>query len=262
MATCWAEALGNCEGPSREHLLSRAIFAEERVTVQGLPWCQDPKEIPVDRFVSKVLCRKHNSQLSPLDAEAGRTFAMWREIDRLQQARAKLTPRRWNVVEHKFDLSLMERWFVKTAINLSVASEQPQMTSWHPGGKSLSDPPAPILRAVFGDAAFPEHVGLYFVVNFRPVPSGPLRMFWLQWEESVAGVGFEAWSFRFFVSFLDSAMPKTPPFLTKLPEEWHDSQMMKTLRSVKLTQAGRLSQVVRMVRPPLRPVLANREQPG
>lgn len=43
---CWAGALGNCAGgPSREHIVSKSQFDDDKITVLGLPWCKEPKTV-------------------------------------------------------------------------------------------------------------------------------------------------------------------------------------------------------------------------
>lgn len=69
MKTCWAQCLGNCSGKiSREHPISPSVFGGDEIVVQGFPWCRDrPKKISVANLTEKVLCQKHNSDLSDID---------------------------------------------------------------------------------------------------------------------------------------------------------------------------------------------------
>lgn len=75
---CYAIGLGDCEGGiSREHYVSRSVLeiAGKTVQISGFPW-QEPDttlEVGIGALASKVLCRRHNAELSPLD-ETGRKF--------------------------------------------------------------------------------------------------------------------------------------------------------------------------------------------
>ena len=48
---CWAASLGDCSKKmSREHTVSRSLFATDEVMVQGFPWCaNEPKKIGVGK---------------------------------------------------------------------------------------------------------------------------------------------------------------------------------------------------------------------
>ena len=71
---CWASTLQDCaRGKSREHYISDGIFDGESVTAVGLPWCRhEPITIGMKSAVARILCGKHNSDLSEFDAEAAK----------------------------------------------------------------------------------------------------------------------------------------------------------------------------------------------
>src|SRR5215469_6528483 len=95
---CWAAELGSCsEKISREHLVSRALFAAPKVRVQGLPWCKgEPKEIGIESATGKILCKTHNSELSAIDQEAGALAKAARAHMRLSSERAQQGGVGWN----------------------------------------------------------------------------------------------------------------------------------------------------------------------
>jgi hypothetical protein len=77
---CYASDLGDCAGGiSREHYFSKAMtgaIPAKEFNMGGFPW-QKPGEfssLTSDALTAKVLCRKHNEALSPLDAVAGSFF--------------------------------------------------------------------------------------------------------------------------------------------------------------------------------------------
>jgi hypothetical protein len=69
MEECWANCLRNCSNKiTREHLVSQSLFVVNRVVVQGFPWCKDaPKEVSLASLTAKILCSKHNNDLSHID---------------------------------------------------------------------------------------------------------------------------------------------------------------------------------------------------
>ncbi len=94
------------------------------IKVQGFSWCADqPKEITVATLVTKILCRKHNTDLSPVDASAGQSFDTLREVARLKNVRERMMPIRWNVKKYRLDGIMLERWFLKTLINIAFDRE-------------------------------------------------------------------------------------------------------------------------------------------
>jgi hypothetical protein len=75
---CYLSATGDCSKKiSREHYISRTILQEfPRILVSGLRWQKlgEVLEPGIDAMTVKILCSRHNSALSPLDALALRAF--------------------------------------------------------------------------------------------------------------------------------------------------------------------------------------------
>ena len=119
MGKCYLEEQGGCcDKISREHYVSRtvleAISPELKLTIGGLAW-QQPNTlqgIGVGSLQSKILCRTHNSLLSPLDAVAGRMAETIVAADKNPLAIPE---------EIEFDGPTIERWFLKTVISSSEA---------------------------------------------------------------------------------------------------------------------------------------------
>lgn len=156
---CWAASLGDCEGKiSREHLVSKALFPDGNITVSGLPWCKDgPKIVGLASFTGKILCRKHNSELSELDTAVKRAFETLVASMQLFNVRGKLKSRRWAIKTFTIDGSLLERWFLKTLINLG--HNGPWIIG--EGSHSAGLPNDELVKIAFGRAAFREKAGLY-----------------------------------------------------------------------------------------------------
>jgi hypothetical protein len=143
--SCWAHSLDNCDGgPSREHIISKSQFDDDKITVQGLPWCKEPKTVGLASLVAKNLCVRHNNELSPVDAEAKRfkdgLSAIYHE---------PVLP-----VRLRLDARLIERWLLKTTIN--VALQEPG------SGIDTSDE---IVRRAFGLAPTPRSEGFFAIAE-------------------------------------------------------------------------------------------------
>lgn len=144
---CWAEVLGGCGGgPSREHMISRSQFDGEMITVQGLPWCKEPKQVGIGSLVAKNLCRDHNTLLSPADAEAHRFKDALGEL----MSKPVLPVRRW------FDARRIEQWLLKTTINLALQE----------AGSGI-DVSEEIVRRAFALSPTPRSQGFFAVAELR-----------------------------------------------------------------------------------------------
>jgi hypothetical protein len=163
MQSCWAACLGDCGNKaSREHLVSESLFVGDAVRVQGFPWCKDtPKEIGLSGLTAKILCGHHNNALSPVDEAGAATFAVLREMRRLANVRERMKPRPWKIVRYRVDGRLLERWFLKTLINLCCDRD-------YPIGRAstvIGRPTEQLVRIAYGLEPFKERSGLYFVVR-------------------------------------------------------------------------------------------------
>ena len=89
---CYAALLSDCVGGiTKEHYFSRQIL--EQIVVDsvsgpamygGMPWItqKTPRPLSVSSLSAKVLCRKHNNDLSCYDSEMGKLFQVWTAYDR------------------------------------------------------------------------------------------------------------------------------------------------------------------------------------
>jgi hypothetical protein len=133
---CRAWSIGDCDGGiSREHLISGCLFDDESVSVRGFRWClEEPKTVGLSRLVAKILSRKHSSDLSGLDAAALDTFNAFRQSVRLNQVRTGLRAKSLRNQRFVIDGPRLERWFLRTLINLSAGSEWIVGPGVHPEG--------------------------------------------------------------------------------------------------------------------------------
>ena len=159
MRKCWAESLGNCsDSLSREHTVTAGLFPADVVNVQGLSWCKiEPKSVGLASVTRKILCGTHNNALSPVDSAAIAAFDVFRECVRLTNARELVKETIWRVVHMPIDGSGLERWFLKTLINLTTGGIQKL------GPKSLvpGEPSADLVEIALGLRQFAPNAGLY-----------------------------------------------------------------------------------------------------
>jgi hypothetical protein len=150
MAKCWARSLGDCDSISGEHIFSNAIFKAgcscplviegvQRIR-QGVPTRGAEK--------SNILCRHHNSLLSPLDATIGR-------VAQFQAAANDPNFQESILIEGE----LLERWLLKTVINCAAAGWAAPI-KWEPSPD--------IARSIFGIEPVPDNLGLYSVNGIDP----------------------------------------------------------------------------------------------
>jgi hypothetical protein len=156
--TCWAAILGGCDGPlTGEHLFSKGLFSGKSVQVQGSPWkATKPKLIGVSSLTANILCREHNNALSTVDHEGIRAFRAIRRFEEILSLRQALTDA--TDLLHDANGLLLERWFLKHAVNLFVVSGS---TRRWPGGLVPSKPPPQIVKAAFGLVKLQHPWGLY-----------------------------------------------------------------------------------------------------
>ena len=224
--TCWAKCLGDCaEKQSREHIVSQALFISETVIVQGFNWCKDaPKEIGLSNLTAKILCRKHNSDLSPLDSTAGAAFGAMREMRRLANVRAALRPRIWTVARYEVQGPELERWFLKTLINL--AYEGPS----HIGRDSTESgqPSKRLVEVCFGVTKFQAGAGLYSVVHIgQEIHSADIVRFApiLTDQKYLIGGLYIFRGFRYFLNLEEVNLERLPQGIGFPGEDWGNSQL-------------------------------------
>jgi hypothetical protein len=146
MTKCWAHHLGNCGKQSKEHVISGALFADTSLEVRGLrPAGGGLIHVGKASLTANILCTTHNSLLSPLDSEAA---ALSRAIARMQEGES---------TTHSIKGPLLERWLLKTLINLLAAK---WLGRWYVPAPDLVD-------IVFGRISFPGNSGLYVSHNTR-----------------------------------------------------------------------------------------------
>jgi hypothetical protein len=222
---CWASGLGGCAGKlSREHLVTESFWQGENISVVGFPWCKtNPKEVGTAAIVSKVLCRSHNSALSPVDAAGAHAFREFEAAETLMGRRRRLPEREWFRHCFEVDGSLLERWFLKTAINLSLVRDEP--TQWAMGNDA-DRPPLPLVRAAFGQELITKPLGLYSAASVGQSvrPLSGLAFMPLFWNDHGLAAGlFEFRGFRFILNLVGEPLPAVLPDMPGGASEWGGS---------------------------------------
>ena len=201
---CWANCLGDCaEGLSKEHLVSKCLFPGD-VTVKGLPWCKDKeKTIGIGNLTSGFLCRHHNSALSELDSASKQTLDTLIEAVDLYERRKNIRTRSWTIKYFTTDMLLLERWCLKTLININL--------SGRPGlpvdVESRSNRPTEeLVRIVFGLERFKPPKGLYRIAVTGAnldLADGHVHLTTKSRDGRLAAAEFRLWGLPFFLSLVD-----------------------------------------------------------
>jgi hypothetical protein len=156
---CWAQSLGDCSDKlSREHIVSEGMFPEQILRVKGLHWClEEFKEISVSNFVKKVLCERHNNSLSDVDQSGIDAMNAFRDEVQINNARTAMKHVRWTVKKFEIDGRGLERWCLKTLINM-VAEGEYRIGK---DSEEIGKPSARLVRIAFGKEKFKPRAGLY-----------------------------------------------------------------------------------------------------
>jgi hypothetical protein len=141
---------------SGEHVISNAIFKAGcscPIIIEGVKRIRDGAPTR-GAEKSNILCRHHNSLLSPLDETIGRIARF--------QAEANDKEYKGSII---LEGELLERWLLKTVIN-SAAAGWTAPVKWQPSPR--------ITRFIFGLEPIPNRIGLYSVDGVDPShrPSG------------------------------------------------------------------------------------------
>jgi len=202
---CWANCLGDCDGGmSQEHLVSECLF-NGNVKVRGLPWCRErEKEIGIASLTSGFLCRHHNSALSGLDSASKQTLDTLIEACDLYARRKNIRTRHWTVKYFTTDMLLLERWCLKTLININL--------SGRPGlpvdAECKSNMPTEEwVRIVFGLERFKPPMGLYRVAvngeTLNDLGNGHIHVTTKSRDGRLAAADFRLWGLPFFLSLVN-----------------------------------------------------------
>lgn len=119
---CYLRGTFDCsEDISREHYVSKNVLAQigqsaKLIRVKGVPWVKEGthKDMSLDSLAANILCRRHNTALSPLDEGAGRFFSVLTKV--LVDLNRKTLSRKPRF--HLVSGEALELWMLKIACGL------------------------------------------------------------------------------------------------------------------------------------------------
>ena len=149
---CYASSLNDCDGGvlTSEHFFSKSVLhllSDSIIEVKGWPWCQDKmKRISIESFKARILCKKHNNNLSGLDDTAGKLFDLF-----IQYQDKNLNG--WHLLSGED----IEKWMLKLLIGL-VASNN----VYNSEKTDVNDAPLENwVNILYGSKDMPDGWGLY-----------------------------------------------------------------------------------------------------
>lgn len=162
--SCYANCLFDCDSKlSREHYISESLLhylnRKNDLRVGGLPWIKGKDQaLPPSALTSKILCKRHNSALSQLDAIAVRLFQAFDEEGASGSGQQLM---------HLFSGHDIERWLLKILCGITCSKNVPLE---HEADLSIPDY---WIRILFGEEEFPEGQGLYVCKSSGHLFKGP-----------------------------------------------------------------------------------------
>lgn len=190
---CYASRLADCSSTlSREHYISASLLHYldqfKNLTVSGLPWLNgQEKVLPPDALASKILCERHNSALSPLDAMAVHLFQAFDEEGVAGSGQQLL---------HLFSGHDLERWLLKMLCGLAFSGN---LTTDVDCDLSI---PRLWLDVLFGHADLTRERGLYVCVDKGHQFAGPhgLEMRAITGKGRLTGIGLTVCGYELILS--------------------------------------------------------------
>jgi hypothetical protein len=248
MSKCWAECLGDCSGKiSREHIFSAGVHFADEVTVQGLSWCPNgPVTVGLSSLTAKILCTKHNNDLSFADAAASATIKSFEEAIALHKFRSQYRRTDWTRRDFKVNGHELESWFLKTLINITFESEKLIGKC----GTQPGIPPRELVEIAFQRCRFASPAGLYTIpsVGDNAVLDGRLRVtIMTQSPPTIVGAVFLFAGLRYFLYLNNDFTPGPENF-----KFHHDAVLSATpflyrFRKVNFPVHGKPSHTVSLV---------------
>lgn len=193
LKSCYASPLGDCNSKrSREHYISQSLLKylnpKSNLKVSGLPWLgQKEQVLPPSALASGVLCERHNSALSGLDAIAVSLFQAFDEEGAVGSGKQLL---------HIFSGHDLELWLLKILCGVAHSRNFPLD---HESDLSI---PKYWLEILFGEAQFPDEQGLYVCKSVGHRFEGPrgLQLRAISGRERLTGMGFWVCGYELILS--------------------------------------------------------------
>jgi hypothetical protein len=136
--------------------VSRSVIGSGDVEISGFAFLKgETRTIAGERLLAKMLCKHHNTALSPLDAAAGHFYKVLSAFNERGLMRAQGARKRGGIDMYEVDGPLVERWMLKTVINLMFDTDDEVEYGWRP--------PEMWVRCAFGASVFPVKCGFYLL---------------------------------------------------------------------------------------------------
>jgi len=237
---CWAKSLGNCATKlSREHLWSQGLFAEPELVVSGYPWCKGKTHVVGSAALTrKILCVTHNNALSPSDQAASAFFRDLNTAAELHVSRRSSSdPGQWNALQTMVNGPLLERWFLKTAVNLSLAGRSD--LRWHLNDEPLISVPRRLVEAAFGMTPLAKPMGLYAAVSIGVPQASTQEVSFAPTIKAGRHIVGGTFAFRglYYLLWLEDRQVPDPP-TPVLRREWSNPQVVYHLEGMDYTVQG------------------------
>lgn len=176
--------------------VSECLF-ETDINVKGLPWCKNEhRKIRIGTLTGKLLCRYHNGQLSEVDKAAKQTLDSLEEVYDLYEIRKAIPARSWTIKHFETDMLLLERWCLKTLININL-NNQPG----YPIEGDLNE----LVKVAFGLERFQPPKGLYMMAvkgHTINLVRGAMNITTQSMNGKLAGAKFDLWGMPFFLNLM------------------------------------------------------------
>jgi hypothetical protein len=191
--SCYAGPLGDCNSKrSREHYISESLLhhlnRNNSLTISGFPWIEGEQQVlPPSALAARVLCERHNTALSPLDAIALRLFEAFDEEGAECSGQQLL---------YLFSGNDLERWLLKILCGMSCSRNLPLDRD-----ADLSIPQY-WFDILFGNAEFPSEQGLYVCKSRGHCFEGPrgLQLRAITGRGRLTGMGFLVCGYELILS--------------------------------------------------------------
>ncbi|SHN40551.1 hypothetical protein SAMN05192549_11112 [Duganella sacchari] len=231
---CWAASRGDCTGKiSREHVVSKCLFITPKVQVQGYSWCKhEPKVVGIEAITSKILCKGHNNSLTDLDAAAGHAFNAIREHCYRENQHRKVSPLSELMVPPAvIDAKLLERWLLKTLLNLSFKGD----LFIGEDGTEKGVPPKSLVDTCFGSQPFEGKAGMYVAANLGmwirstdTIQFAPL----IKDDERILGGFFEFRGIRFFLDLTKEGLQHPLSSIPGVGDDWKNANLLRPFLAI------------------------------
>jgi len=244
MRECWASCLGDCDGGiSAEHIVSQSLFQSKTVNVRGFHWCKDhSKTISLASLTKNALCRHHNAVLSPVDSAGSHAFDVFRTATRLNNERMLAPHQRHKRVNHIVNARDLERWLLKTLINIGYGGDSYIGPNSSQRGLASAD----LVEIAFGRRQFKPENGMFVAAKPGQYMDSQdhLHCSLLMKDAYICGARFVFRGLRMFLDLIPGGMRQPFESIPGMEPDWCDVRPMKPFKRMKFERGGRLDQTI------------------